>query len=113
MPQKNEILHYGVKGMKWGVRKDRSKNYSDDYKRYRELKKRDPRSLSNSELREYLARAQLNTQYSNLNRQDIFSGRRMAEAILIGSASTVAANYVKKYMGVGLQYAIGYAIGKR
>lgn len=38
----DEIYHYGVKGMKWGIRRDR--RVSDKTKSYRTSRKTDPKT---------------------------------------------------------------------
>lgn len=57
------LMHYGVKGMKWGVRKQSrsgsSHPMSADEAKKRELKKRPVHSLSNAELRQLNERLQL------------------------------------------------------
>lgn len=77
-----ELEHYGIKGMKWGVRKNRvsgpssapaksKSTMSPDVKRVSEIKSkvkskgRD--SLSNDEMQDLVKRMNLEQQYSNLN----------------------------------------------
>lgn len=68
----NELSHYGVKGMKWGVRKDRksgskkSSRKSKDYVEARALRKKNLSQLSNKELRTLNQRLQLEQQYKQL-----------------------------------------------
>lgn len=70
----NELYHFGVKGMKWGVRKDHkrsvsskhSRSDSKDYTESRDLLKKSPNKLSNAELRKINERLNLEQQYSNL-----------------------------------------------
>lgn len=87
-----ELYHYGIKGMKWGVRRYQNEDgsytslgkerrrveYSDDYKRASELKNRDPRSLSNKELSELNTRMQLEDNYARL----MASGKKKSDGLL-------------------------------
>ena len=72
----NELYHYGVLGMRWGVRKDRSrlsgssrrkKSWSDDARTAQSLKKKSKKQLSNAELRTLNERTRLEQEYSRLN----------------------------------------------
>jgi hypothetical protein len=54
-----ELKHYGVKGMKWGVRRDRAKTA-------RKSKSKAP-SLSDKELKAAVARMNLEQQYDRLS----------------------------------------------
>lgn len=60
----NELMHYGVLGMKWGRRKAR--NTSDDYKKSRSIKKKHVSEMSNQELKQLNERLQLEANYKNL-----------------------------------------------
>lgn len=82
----NELYHYGVLGMKWGVRKNRSespapnrmkkqkKNISEDARVAKELKKKKVSEMSNAELRKLNERQQLERSYSQLNKSTIAKG---------------------------------------
>lgn len=73
------LMHYGVKGMKWGVRK---KNYSDDYNSTKELRKKSYKELSNKELRELNERMNLESNYKRLNPQGVRKGEEYAKKVL-------------------------------
>lgn len=87
-PEDLELFHYGILGMKWGVRrpvgpdglvssggrtKTKSKSSSEpqskDSKKAGKLKSRSLSSLSNKELQELNTRLNLEQNYSNLTRQ--------------------------------------------
>lgn len=76
------LMHYGVKGMKWGVRKDRSKSYSDDYNSTKSLRKKNVKQLSNSELRKLNERMQLEANYKRLNPSVVNKGYKFAKGLL-------------------------------
>ena len=69
------LVHYGVRGMRWGHRKTASGDYklsgrrtkgSDDYERSRALLSRPVKSLTNAELQALNTRLQLEQNYSSL-----------------------------------------------
>ena len=77
-----ELNHHGILGQKWGVRRfqnedgsytaegkrrRRSDSYSEDYKRYRSLKKKNYKNMSNKELQDYNNRARLEQEYKKLS----------------------------------------------
>ena len=96
-----ELKHYGVLGMKWGVRKDRgvkgtrrkkktiikrrrqSRKPSNDHVRSRVLRKKKISQLSNTELQEYNHRKNLEKNYKSLNPGIIATG--------VAAAGTAAA----------------------
>ena len=71
----NELYHYGVLGMKWGVRKDRSRSggsrrkrsMSDDARDASTIKKKKVSQMSNAELKKINERTRLEQEYSRLN----------------------------------------------
>lgn len=95
---KEELVHFGVKGMQWGVRKARTSSgstsgksrkvkSSDDYKESRALKSKAGKSakaLSNVELQKLNTRLQLEQTYSQLtkNRSKMKKGMSVVNDIL-------------------------------
>ena len=89
----NELYHFGIKGMKWGVRrfqnkdgtrttagKSRRKEYSSDYIDSRT--KKSIHSMSNEELKKRINRYQLENQYRNLEPSVYNKGMTIAKKIL-------------------------------
>lgn len=77
----DELYHFGVKGMKWGIRHDKNRSgssrsrkkkrvASEDYTRSRDIMKKKPYEMSNRELQEANKRLQLENNYKN-NYNDI------------------------------------------
>ena len=68
-----ELYHWGVLGMKWGVRKKQPESQpqvdarSDDKKKYDNLRKKPLSEMSNAEIRAYLDRLNLERQYQAAN----------------------------------------------
>lgn len=96
----DELHHYGVKGMKWGVRKDVYKSIGNISKsasnvvRKTNNKKKNYSNLSNEELRRRIDRLQLEKRYSELTGDDMSKGKRRAMQILdiSGDVASVAAS---------------------
>lgn len=109
------VVHTGIKGMKWGVRRYQNQDGSltdEGRKRYgvkgklfkdrnvEEYKK--VKEMTDEELKQRIARLQLEQQYLTLSKKDIDSGksfaRRMADSLLKSqsdSAKTVNSEIVK------------------
>ena len=117
----SELYHFGVKGMKWGVRRDRkrsvqtkqSKSDSSDYQDSRDLLKKSPNQLSNTQLRKLNERLNLEQQYSNLTTTQKQNGQSFMGRVQ-GQLKNAAANEVSKglvdlgkmALGVGITYAM-------
>lgn len=100
-----ELMHHGVKGMKWGVRRKRSTISSTGSKGFKKKKtkiqeevhedyknahsKKSVSSMSDAELRARINRIQMEQQYSKLNPSSVQVGRERTQAVL-KSMATVA-----------------------
>jgi len=85
------LEHYGVKGMKWGVRRDRpSVPGSKDHETASALRTKvtagGTKALSNQELQTLVNRMNLEQQYSRLNPQTKSAGAQLAESVLRAGA---------------------------
>lgn len=85
----NEIYHWGIKGMKWGRRKNEGKTVEthDDYAKAHS--KKSVQSMSDAELRSRNNRLQMERQYSDLTKKTNI-GKKIVTG-LIATAGTLAA----------------------
>lgn len=125
------LEHFGVKGMRWGVRrnddgtvsgKPRAKSYSEDAQTAKDVAKKVKTSglssLSNKELQELNTRLNLEQQYTQLNQKTKNEGQKFAESILkdIGKdiVKSTAKDAAKAGINLGLKSAgVNYKIGKK
>lgn len=114
----NYLQHYGIPGMKWGVR--RYQPYPNGSKRKgREVgqaaKKKAPESarskakkMSDAELRAAINRQQMEQQYANLNKSNVQRGAEWAKktggtiatAIITGIAIEQGKKFIKNKFGI-------------
>lgn len=99
----NELYHYGVLGMKWGVRKDRGGGVSKTGRRRKSMKERPPahedykkahskksvREMSDEELRSRINRLDMERRYKDLKPNTKNRGRRYVNDI-IKTGTTIA-----------------------
>ena len=99
----NELYHYGVLGMKWGVRKSRGGGVSKTGRRGRLIKERPPahedykkahskktvREMSDAELRSRINRLDMERRYQELNPSAKNRGRKYVNSI-IKTGTTIA-----------------------
>lgn len=95
------LAHYGVKGMRWGIRKaDRAERIS----RVKKYKQR--RILDEADLKKTVSRMKLEKEYKNLAEEDLAPGRKAAKDILskmgttalMAAAGTVGAKLAKDFI---------------
>jgi hypothetical protein len=129
------LIHYGVLGMKWGVRKAGSPSravgtaghpgrhlgqlkhpVSSDAAKAIELqarvRKSGTRSLSNQELQELVNRLNIESQYGRLNSTQVSAGRKFTNDFLVNTGKQTAQSLVSKYAAKGAEVLIKKAIHK-
>ena len=101
----SDIMHFGVLGMKWGVRKKKNsvsrkeqkkranKKTSRDYNEVDFLRKREVKSLSNAQLKKAITRMQLEQQYKQLSEKDKSElykfGKKFVNDLMTSTTQTV------------------------
>lgn len=112
----NELKHYGVLGMKWGIRKDRgtsasrrrakekakTKGWSKDAKEVHRIKSKKIPTLTNKELKAANERINLESKYRSLNRSNIAKG-----VALVVTANLAYTNFVTFYDNSSKLISIG------
>ncbi len=120
------LAHFGIMGMKWGVRREPGANgrvgsggtersnarkaakvekkiqkqIADDFKKEKELRKKGYKNLSTKELKELTQRMQLEKQLRELTVSDTTKGMEVVKAIT-GVGTTVAALYAVSQTPLG------------
>lgn len=107
----SDIMHFGVLGMKWGVRRKKNsvsrkeqkkranKKTSRDYNETEFLRKRKVKSLSNAQLKKAITRMQLEQQYKQLSKKDRSKLQQIGEKFLndlMTSSTQIAVNTISK-----------------
>lgn len=107
-----ELRHYGVLGMKWGIRRKRStikkssNKTSTDPKESKVKKKKSVSELSDTELRQAINRIQMEKQLAQLTAKEKSAGAKFVTDVLSGAAKKTATDYTAKYMAKGMDAMI-------
>lgn len=101
MNYEQQLAHYGIKGMRWGIRKRKAQAPpSSDRARVNQLKKKGLRNLTNDELKELNSRLQLERSYKDLKKQDYTVGQQivvnMMSDLLKQSVSSLTKRSIKE-----------------
>ena len=117
MYTENELYHHGVKGMKWGVRKNRNsagrnsgvkrktkRHQSANSKKVASRKKdyKNRRTMSDKELQQKIERLKMEKTFKELTKEDISPGRNYAQQILAAAG--------KKTLTVAAAGAMAYGV---
>ena len=97
----DELKHYGVLGMKWGVRRTQDELDAAAGRTPRKSRKqinRELKRMSDDELRSRLNRLNMEQQYKRLSKPEKTAGRKIVYTILVESAKTVASSYVRQHL---------------
>lgn len=91
-----DLKHYGIKGMRWGIRKDRSASRSADSVAAKKLKRKRIEEMSNTELAQLNKRLQLERQYKDLTKKDTNPGLKFVSNVLQESGKNLATKYTQQ-----------------
>lgn len=111
---KQSLQHYGIKGMRWGVRRKRGSDgrvESDDSKRAKQLKKKKLSELTNKELKELNERMNLERQYSNLTKKDLSRGQKIVNDAINEVGKETVKGVLKEYAPMVAKAAKAFATG--
>jgi hypothetical protein len=118
--EKNSLTHWGVKGMRWGVRRSKaqlarargsskkaSEDIHEDYKKAHSQKS--VKSMSDAELRARNNRLNMERQYKQLTAKQASAGKKFVTGVVVGAATPIATAYASKYMKKGIAYGAKHA----
>lgn len=113
----DRLMHYGVKGMKWGVRKarptssEKRRGKTNAQRIYESIgRKKKPSTtsakpvkrrisdMSDEELRSAINRMQMERTYAQLTAEEVSKGRKFVKEVLYNSAKSVARDLTKEAM---------------
>lgn len=101
----SELVHFGVLGMRWGVKKGSSTSGSGAIKRPNK-KLNSMNGLSDVELRNKINRIKLEKEYMQLTKKESSLAKKVLGEILGEAAKNTAKVYAQKYMMQGVNHLL-------
>lgn len=96
------LAHYGILGMKWGVRRKRGPDglvvQSEDHKKVENLREKKVVEMSNVELKELNTRLQLEKQFKDLTKVEQSAGKKFVTDIFRDAGKDVLKRSVAEIM---------------
>lgn len=102
----NELYHYGIKGMKWGIRRTPAQLGHRPAKPTTSQRKSEMKKMSDTELRNRINRIQMERQYMQLTAPEVSAGKKFVKDVMINAAKQTVTSYVAKYMNKGVEAVI-------
>lgn len=112
-----ELYHYGIPGMKWGIRRSQKKlarinkkskrqNWSEDATTAATIKTKKVKQMSNAELKKINERIRLEKEYSNLTKSNPSAGRKFVNEVARELSKDAAKNAIKKGSKKGFEWTM-------
>jgi len=90
----NELQHWGIKGMRWGIRRKRDSKTgrveSQDSKTAKAIGKKKLSEMSNEDLKKLTTRLQLEKQYKDLTKKETSAGKQFVKELLVNEGKRQA-----------------------
>lgn len=109
----NELMHYGVKGMKWGVIRGKLTGRSatqvrkdDVIKRARKKDMKNRRRLSDADIQKRINRLKMEKELKSLTKEDIAPGRKATAEILSSAGKKMLTAAAAGAMAYGVKAAM-------
>ena len=102
----DDLVHFGVLGMKWGVRKDKvpSKRKANKASiEYRKSVNKNRRILSDEELKNHISRLKLEKELDKLTKEDTSPLAAVMKQVISTSGKKVAVNQTSKFLDTYIQ----------